>query len=205
MNLLTKWQMWRDGCKAVFPFAQRKVYDAPMYIVAGLGNPGAAYANQRHNIGFMVIDALADALSAPPFQKKFSGKVALVQHHGQRVVLLKPETFMNESGRSIQAAAAFYKLTPQQVIVVHDELDLQLSDVRRKVGGGHAGHNGLKSVQAHIGTADFKRVRVGIGHPGDKTLVSGYVLSDFAKSDQQMVATAIQAAVDIILADITKI
>ena len=183
----------------VFPFLKPRVYDEAMYLIVGLGNPGARYAHNRHNIGFMIVDALADKLAPVSFQKKFSGQYAQVRYNDTPLVLLKPETFMNESGRSVRAAATFFKIDPARIIVVHDELDLKVGDIRSKIGGGHAGHNGLKSIQAHLGTADFHRVRVGIDHPGDKAQVSAYVLSDFAKSEQQPVEDAIKKAVEVTL------
>lgn len=151
-------------------------------LVAGLGNPGASCSGHRHNIGFMALDRAADANGFGPWRAKFQGQIAEGRIAGRRVVLLKPMTYMNESGRAVGEAARFLKVPPRDIIVVHDELDLAPGKCRVKVGGGHAGHNGLRSVHAHIG-ADYARVRLGIGHPGDKRLVSGYVLHDFAKAD----------------------
>ena len=155
-----------------------------MWLLVGLGNPGDKYKNNRHNVGFMAIDAIADEYGFPSWRSKFQGGVSEGQIEGQKVVLLKPQTFMNESGQSIGKAVKFYKIDPSRIIIFHDELDLDPGKVRLKTGGGVAGHNGLKSAKAHLGTPDFQRVRLGIGHPGDKTRVSGYVLSDFAKSEQ---------------------
>lgn len=155
------------------------------WLVAGLGNPGVKYAGNRHNIGFMVVDAIAD--SEPrftPFRSKFSGDIAEARLDNRKIVLLKPDTYMNNSGQSVRAAAKFFKIPPERIVVFHDELDLDPGIVRVKQGGGNAGHNGLKSTQAHLGTADFWRIRLGIGHPGDKGQVSNYVLSDFAKAEQ---------------------
>ncbi|TVP71939.1 MAG: aminoacyl-tRNA hydrolase [Rhodobacteraceae bacterium] len=154
-----------------------------MKLLAGLGNPGQKYASNRHNIGFMALDAIADAHGATPWRAKFQGALCDVTLGAEKVLLLKPETFMNLSGDSVSAALRFYKLTPADLIVFHDELDLAPGKIRLKQGGGHAGHNGLRSIHAHIGP-DYTRVRLGIGHPGHKDKVSGYVLSDFAKADQ---------------------
>ncbi|MCB1721044.1 MAG: aminoacyl-tRNA hydrolase [Rhodospirillales bacterium] len=154
-----------------------------MWLLVGLGNPGDKYKNNRHNIGFMAIDAMADEYRFPAFRSKFQGELSEGLIDGKKAVLLKPQTYMNESGQSVGKAAKFYKIPPERVIVFHDELDLEPGKCRVKVGGGVAGHNGLKSIKAHLGTADFMRVRLGIGHPGDKSRVSGYVLSDFAKAE----------------------
>lgn len=151
-------------------------------LVAGLGNPGRSYAGHRHNIGFMALDRAAGSNGFGPWRSKFQGEIAEGRVAGRRVILLKPATFMNESGRAVGEAARFLKVPPQDIIVVHDELDLAPGKCRMKVGGGHAGHNGLRSIHAHIGP-DYARARLGIGHPGDKRLVSGYVLHDFAKAD----------------------
>jgi peptidyl-tRNA hydrolase, PTH1 family len=156
---------------------------ADMKLFAGLGNPGAKYAGNRHNIGFMALDAIAEAHGFAPWRAKFQGLVSEGQMGGQRVVLLKPQTFMNLSGQSVTEAMRFFKLEPADLTVFHDELDLAPGKIRLKQGGGHAGHNGLRSIHGHIGEA-YARVRLGIGHPGHKDRVAGYVLSDFAKSDQ---------------------
>ena len=152
-------------------------------LIAGLGNPGAEYAGHRHNIGFMALDRIASDQGFGPWRAKFQGQIAEGRIGSKRVTLLKPGTFMNESGRAVGEAARFLKLDPDDVIVLHDELDLAPGKCRVKTGGGHAGHNGLRSIHAHIG-ADYARVRLGIGHPGRKELVSGYVLHDFARADQ---------------------
>ena len=170
----------------------RKV-DPNMWLLVGLGNPGDKYKNNRHNIGFMVIDAIAGFYDASPWRKKFQSDVAEVRVGDEKVVLLKPQTYMNESGQGVGKAAKFYKIPTERIVIFHDELDLNAGKVRVKVGGGVAGHNGLKSARAHLGTADFKRVRIGIGHPGDKSRVSGYVLSDFAKSEQDWLERLIDA------------
>jgi PTH1 family peptidyl-tRNA hydrolase len=153
-----------------------------MKLFVGLGNPGASYAFNRHNVGFMVVDAIAAAHDFPAWRKRFAGVAAEGKLGREQVMLLKPQTYMNESGRSVGEAVRFYKLDLDDVIVFHDELDLAPGKVRLKTGGGVAGHNGLKSLTAHIGN-DYVRVRIGIGHPGRKDLVSGYVLHDFAKAD----------------------
>ena len=153
-----------------------------MNLFVGLGNPGAEYARQRHNVGFMALDAIAERTGGVTWRGKFQGEVADITLDGVKTVLLKPQTFMNESGRSVQQAARFYKMAPQDIIVFHDEVDLAPGKVRVKEGGGVAGHNGLKSVAAHVGQ-DFRRVRMGIGHPGHRDKVSGYVLHDFSKAD----------------------
>ncbi|MEJ1990655.1 MAG: aminoacyl-tRNA hydrolase [Maritimibacter sp.] len=153
-----------------------------MKLFVGLGNPGAKYARNRHNIGFMAVDRIASDHGFAPWRGKFQGQLAEGRLGGDKAALLKPETFMNLSGQSVGEAMRFYKLTPDDVIVFHDELDLAPGKVKVKQGGGHAGHNGLRSIHAHIGEA-YGRVRLGIGHPGHKDRVSQYVLSDFAKAD----------------------
>ena len=153
-----------------------------MKLIVGLGNPGAKYAQNRHNIGFMAVDRIAADHGFGPWKARFQGQVAEGRLGAEKVMLLKPETFMNLSGQSVGEAMRFYKLTPGDVTVFHDELDLAPGKVRVKQGGGHAGHNGLRSIHGHIG-ADYARVRLGIGHPGHKDRVSGYVLSDFAKAE----------------------
>jgi len=155
-----------------------------MKLFVGLGNPGAKYAGNRHNIGFMALDHIAADHGFGPWKKAFKGLVAEGRLGAERVLLLKPETFMNLSGEAVQSAMAFHKITPADVIVFHDELDLAPGKMRLKQGGGHAGHNGLRSIHAHIGEA-YGRVRLGIGHPGHKDAVAGYVLHDFAKADQE--------------------
>jgi len=152
-------------------------------LVAGLGNPGRSYAGSRHNIGFMVVDALCDRYGFAPFRSRFLGQAAEGTVAGRRVLALKPMTYMNESGRSVAEARRFYKVEPADVIVFHDELDLAAGKLRVKDGGGTAGHNGIRSIRDHIGP-DFRRVRVGIGHPGDKGRVVGHVLKDFSKADR---------------------
>ncbi|WP_395667158.1 aminoacyl-tRNA hydrolase [Methylocella sp.] len=153
-----------------------------MLLFVGLGNPGRDYAKNRHNIGFMAIDRIARDYSAPPLRQKHQGLASEALIGGERVLLLEPQTYMNESGRSVSEAARFLKIPVNNVVVFHDELDLPPGKVRVKTGGGSAGHNGLKSITAHLGP-DYRRVRLGIGHPGDKALVTHYVLGDFAKSE----------------------
>jgi PTH1 family peptidyl-tRNA hydrolase len=157
-----------------------------MLLLVGLGNPGARYAGNRHNIGFMTVDAIAKRHGIGPWRRRFQGVTAEGPIGGERLLLLLPGTFMNESGRAVAEAAHFYKLTPDAITVFHDELDLAPGKVRVKSGGGVAGHNGLRSITEHIGN-DYRRVRIGIGHPGVKELVHGYVLSDFSKSDRDWV------------------
>jgi len=151
-------------------------------LFVGLGNPGAKYAGNRHNIGFMALDRIAADHGFTPWRKAFQGLVAEGRLGGEKVALLKPETFMNLSGQSVQAAVAFWKLPLSEVTVFHDELDLAPGKLRLKQGGGHAGHNGLRSIHGHLGEA-YSRVRLGIGHPGHKDAVAPYVLHDFAKAD----------------------
>lgn len=155
-----------------------------MHLLIGLGNPGNAYAGNRHNAGFMLVDALAEEYRASKFSKKFSALLAEAEIAGQKVLLIKPQTYMNRSGQSVGEAMRFYKLQPSDITVFHDELDLPFGKLRVKVGGGHGGHNGLKDIDAHIGK-DYRRIRLGIGHPGDKNLVSDYVLSDFNVPEQK--------------------
>jgi peptidyl-tRNA hydrolase, PTH1 family len=166
-----------------------------MLVIAGLGNPGARHARNRHNIGFMALEAIARAHRFGPFRARFSGLAADGVIGGKRVMLLAPQTFMNESGRSVGEALRFHKLDAGALVVIHDELDLQPAKVRVKVGGGNAGHNGLRSISAHVGN-DYRRVRLGIGHPGDKALVYNFVLSDFAKSETGWVEVVCRAVAD---------
>jgi PTH1 family peptidyl-tRNA hydrolase len=153
-----------------------------MLLFVGLGNPGRQYEKNRHNIGFMAIEAIAREWRAAPFRAKFQGRMSEAQIGSARVVLLTPETYMNESGRSVLAAAQFYKIALGDIVVFHDELDLEPGKMRVKIGGGDAGHNGLRSITQAMGK-DYKRVRLGIGHPGAKPMVHNYVLGDFAKAE----------------------
>ena len=159
-----------------------------MLLIAGLGNPGARYARNRHNIGFMAIEAIAREHRFPPFRARFQGLVAEGAIGETRAALLTPHTFMNDSGQSVGEAMRYHKLDLKAVVVLHDELDLAPAKLRVKVGGGNAGHNGLRSITAHIGN-DYKRVRLGIGHPGAKELVYPFVLGDFAKAEMGWVET----------------
>jgi PTH1 family peptidyl-tRNA hydrolase len=163
-----------------------------MLLIAGLGNPGARYARNRHNIGFMAIEAIAAGHRIGPFRARFQGAVAEGLIGSERVALLMPQTFMNESGRSVGEAMRFHKIGLDAVLILHDELDLAPAKVRVKVGGGNAGHNGLRSISAHVGN-DYKRVRLGIGHPGDKALVYQFVLNDFAKAEMDWVGAVCDA------------
>ncbi len=153
-----------------------------MRLFAGLGNPGQKYRHNRHNVGFVVVEEIARRHGFAPWRKRFHGLTAEGSLDGERVVLLRPETYMNDSGRSVAEAVNFFKLAPGDVVVFHDELELPPQKLRVKLGGGIAGHNGLRSISEHIGD-DYKRVRIGIGHPGIKDLVHAYVLHDFAKED----------------------
>ncbi|WP_278877318.1 aminoacyl-tRNA hydrolase [Paracoccus yeei] len=154
-----------------------------MILLVGLGNPGAKYERNRHNVGFMAVDRIAADHGFTPWRARFQGQVAEGRLGDTRTVLLKPGTFMNLSGQSVGEAMRYLKLDPAQVLVLHDELDLAPGKVRLKLGGGHAGHNGLRSIHQHIGDA-YRRLRIGIGHPGHKDRVAGYVLSDFAKAEE---------------------
>ncbi|WP_432636369.1 aminoacyl-tRNA hydrolase, partial [Albidovulum sp.] len=153
-----------------------------MRLFVGLGNPGQKYAGNRHNIGFMALDRIAQDHGFPPFRAKFQGVLSEGRLGSERVALLKPQTFMNLSGQSVGEAMRFFKIEPAEITVFHDELDLAPGKCRVKTAGGHAGHNGLRSIHAHIGEG-YQRVRLGIGHPGHKDRVAPYVLSDFAKAD----------------------
>jgi len=163
-----------------------------MQLWVGLGNPGAQYALNRHNVGFMAIDAIAELHDFDSPKKRFQGWLIEARMDSERLLLLKPATFMNDSGQSIGEAMRFYKLAPGDVTVFHDELDLAPFKVKVKTGGGTAGHNGLKSTEAHIG-ADFRRVRIGIGHPGHKDKVSPYVLGNYAKAEMEPLADMLGA------------
>jgi PTH1 family peptidyl-tRNA hydrolase len=156
-----------------------------MLLFVGLGNPGAKYAGNRHNVGFMAVDAIAKRHGLPPWRKRFQGVATEGPVGGTRVQLLLPGTFMNESGRAVAEAMHFYKTALSDVVVFHDELDLPPAKVRVKLGGGIAGHNGLRSITEHVGN-EYRRVRIGIGHPGKENVLS-YVLNDFAKSERPWV------------------
>jgi PTH1 family peptidyl-tRNA hydrolase len=167
-------------------------------LIVGLGNPGREYETTRHNVGFQWLDELA-RLQKLSFRSetKFHGLTARGQLHGHEVLLLKPQTFMNVSGRSVVALALFYKILPNQILVVHDELDLPPGSAKLKLGGGHGGHNGLKDIIAHLGSKDFWRLRVGIGHPGDRAEVVNYVLKAPRKEEQVLIDEAMQRAQDV--------
>src|ERR1700739_3812060 len=166
-----------------------------MRLFVGLGNPGAKYAHNRHNIGFMAVDEIAQRHGFARWRLRFQGETSEGSLDGERVVLLRPATFMNDSGRAVQEAASFFKIGVGDVTVFQDELELPPAKVRVKVGGGIAGHNGLRSISAHIGN-DYRRVRLGIGHPGVKELVHGYVLSDFAKDERPWVQALCEAVAE---------
>ena len=166
-----------------------------MLLLVGLGNPGARHAGNRHNIGFMAVDAIAKRHGFPPWRRRFQGVATEASLGGERVILLLPGTFMNESGRAVEEAAHFYKIGLDDIVVFHDELDLPPGKLRIKTGGGVAGHNGLRSISAHLGN-EYRRARIGIGHPGVKELVHSYVLSDFAKSEKGWVETMCEAIAD---------
>jgi peptidyl-tRNA hydrolase, PTH1 family len=163
-----------------------------MLLFVGLGNPGPRYAHNRHNVGFMALDAIVARHGFGPWRKRFQGATADGTLAGEKVIALKPMTYMNESGRSVGEAMRFFGIEPKEVVVFHDELDLAPGKVRVKTGGGVAGHNGLRSLGAHIGP-DFQRVRIGIGHPGVKELVQYHVLHDFAKADEEWLPTLMDA------------
>ena len=166
-----------------------------MVLLVGLGNPGTRYAGNRHNFGFLAVDAIAERHRLGPWRRRFGGETAEGAIGGERALLLKPLTYMNEAGRAVAEAAHFFKLPLGDVVVFHDELDLPLGKLRVKTGGGNAGHNGLRSISAHIGN-DYRRVRLGIGHPGVKELVQLHVLGDFAKSERDLVAAVCDAVAD---------
>jgi peptidyl-tRNA hydrolase, PTH1 family len=166
-----------------------------MLLFVGLGNPGAEHVANRHNIGFMAAEAVARRHQIGPLRRRFQGVAAEGTIDSVRVLLLFPGTYMNESGRAVAEAMRFYKLTLGDVVVFHDELELAPAKVRVKVGGGIAGHNGLRSITEHVGN-DYKRVRLGIGHPGDKAMVHNYVLGNFAKADREWVAALCEVIAD---------
>jgi peptidyl-tRNA hydrolase, PTH1 family len=164
-----------------------------MRLLVGLGNPGAEYVRHRHNIGFMAVDAIRSRHGLPPWRRRFHGVAAEGELAGERVVLLLPGTFMNNSGLAVAEAAHFYRIETGDLVVFHDEIELPPAKVRVKTGGGNAGHNGLRSISSHVGN-DYRRVRIGVGHPGVKELVHNHVLSDFAKAERPWV----EAVCDII-------
>jgi PTH1 family peptidyl-tRNA hydrolase len=166
-----------------------------MLLFVGLGNPGANHAGNRHNIGFMVVQAIAAHHRIAPWRRRFQGLAVEGPIGSERVLMLMPGTYMNESGRAVAEAVNFYKLGLDQVVVFHDEIDLAPAKVRVKTGGGVAGHNGLRSITSHIGN-DYRRVRIGVGHPGVKELVHGHVLSDFAKGERPWVEALCEIIAD---------
>ncbi|KQQ61384.1 peptidyl-tRNA hydrolase [Rhizobium sp. Leaf311] len=166
-----------------------------MIIIAGLGNPGTQYAANRHNIGFMAVDALQRLPSFSPWAKKFKAEISEGEIAGEKILLMKPLTFMNLSGEAVGEAMRFFKVKTGDIIAIHDELDLAPGRARIKIGGGHGGHNGLKSLDAHCGK-EYRRLRLGIGHPGDKERVHGHVLGDFAKSDKTWLEPLLDAIAD---------
>ncbi|OQW56031.1 MAG: aminoacyl-tRNA hydrolase [Proteobacteria bacterium SG_bin9] len=166
-----------------------------MRLFVGLGNPGSKYAHNRHNIGFLAVDAIARRHGFAPWRRRFQGETSEGTIDGEKVILLKPATYMNESGRAVGEAANFFKLGVDAIAVFHDEIELPAAKLRVKVGGGIAGHNGLRSISAHVGN-EYRRVRIGVGHPGVKELVHAHVLNDFAKSEQLWVETMLDAIAD---------
>ena len=171
---------------------------ADIRLIVGLGNPGADYTDTRHNAGFWFLDDLAQQQSASfRFDKRFNAAEAKIHSNSKDIILLKPQTFMNRSGQSVGAVARYYKLPPPQILVVHDELDLDAGDNRLKQGGGHGGHNGLRDIINHLGEKDFFRLRVGIGHPGDRNQVVNYVLHKPSISDQNAIEAANQRSLDV--------
>ena len=163
-----------------------------MFLLVGLGNPGRRYAKNRHNIGYRVLDAVAQCHGFSAYREKFSAAVAEGVISGEKIFALKPGTYVNHSGQAVGAAVGFYKLDPQAVIVIHDDLALAYGLLRVKRGGGHAGHNGLRDIDAHIGR-DYLRLRIGIGHPGDKDAVNAHVLGDFTRAEQASLGPIIDA------------
>jgi PTH1 family peptidyl-tRNA hydrolase len=172
-----------------------------MLLVVGLGNPGREYASHRHNVGFMAVDALAERVRAEGFRDKFSGRYARAEIAGQEAILLEPQTFMNRSGDCVQPLMAFFKIAPSELIVLHDELDIPFGEVRLKMGGGHAGHNGLRSIMERAGGGDFGRVRLGIGRPPPEFRgeVADFVLSSFDGAERPALPDLIKKAGDAIL------
>lgn len=177
-----------------------------MLLLVGLGNPGPEYAGNRHNVGRMAIDAIAMRHGFGSFRQRFHGLVTTGTLGGEKVIALKPETFMNESGKCVAAAAHFYKIPPGDVLVFHDDIDLAPGKLRVKLGGGDGGHNGLRSIDQHLGP-DYRRLRIGVGHPGDRDRVASYVLADFAKSEKVWLAfllDAIAEKTDLLLTDTAR-
>ncbi|HZU84458.1 MAG TPA: aminoacyl-tRNA hydrolase [Polyangiaceae bacterium] len=174
-----------------------------MFLIVGLGNPGSEYAGSRHNVGFLVADELAARFRIGPLKAKFGGEIGLGEARGVRVALLKPMEYMNVSGPPVQRAAAFYQVEPKDIVVLHDDIDLEFGRLKVKVGGGHGGHNGLRSLVEHVGPA-FIRVRCGVGHPGHKERVVGHVLGGFGKAEQKELPLLVGAAADAVETIIEK-
>ena len=166
-----------------------------MFLVVGLGNPGEEYASHRHNVGFMVLDELCGRWRIGPLKQKFGGEQAKGTIHEREVIALRPLRYMNVSGEAVQAAASFFQIEPRDVIVIHDDIDLEFGRLKVKVGGGHGGHNGVRSISEHLGPA-FLRVRVGVGHPGHKERVIGHVLGPFTKAEQKELGPMVANAAD---------
>jgi PTH1 family peptidyl-tRNA hydrolase len=163
-----------------------------MILVVGLGNPGSKYSRNRHNVGFMIVDRIAAHYGFSAWRRRFHAMICEGQIADRKCMLLKPETYMNSSGQAVGEAARFYKISTDNIIVIHDELDLEPGKIRVKTGGGNAGHNGLRSISSHVGN-DYVRLRVGIGHPGRKELVHSYVLHDFTGTDRQWLKPLVEA------------
>lgn len=170
-----------------------------MFLVVGLGNPGEKYANTRHNVGFMAADEIFRRYNFSPFKEKFDGLIAEGKIEGEKVYLLKPQTFMNLSGNSVVKAANFYKIIPQNIVVIHDDMDLPIDKIKAKIGGGSGGHNGLKSIDSCI-SSNYNRIRLGIGHPQarDEESIINHVLSSFSKSDKQTLENNIKIVADLL-------
>jgi len=166
-----------------------------MFILVGLGNPGKEYENTRHNVGFMAVDEICYRYNFASFSKKFDGLIAEGKIAGEKVIALKPQTFMNLSGNSVHKLMSFYKVTPENIIVIHDDLDLALDKIKAKIAGGHGGHNGLRNIDSHIGK-NYNRIRIGIGQPNQKTEVVNHVLNKFSKSETEIIEKNIRAISD---------
>jgi PTH1 family peptidyl-tRNA hydrolase len=174
-----------------------------MHLLIGLGNPGAEYRHHRHNIGFLAVDAYAQRFGALTYKNKFHGQLAEASVAGQKLLLLKPQTFMNRSGLSALEVCSFYKIAPENCLVIHDELDLPFGTIKVKLAGGHAGHNGLKDLDRAIGQ-NYWRLRFGIGHPGDRERVTGHVLSDFDRQETQALPDLLKPCLDLLEVFVTK-
>lgn len=167
-----------------------------MFLVVGLGNPGSEYANTRHNVGFMAADAICSRYKFDSYKKKFDGEVAMGQIANEKVIVLKPHTYMNLSGNAVVKAALFYKILPENIIVIHDDMDLKSGQLKAKRGGGAGGHNGLKSIDAHI-TPNYNRIRIGVGHPANKgNDVINYVLGSFSKEEKKLLEASLDTVTE---------